>query len=136
MKALGIDYGTKRVGIALSDESAAFAFPHAVLPNDNRLVEAVGEIVAREGVDSIVIGHSAHGSRENPVMEEARAFAEALAEKTGILPVFEWEGYTSALARRQFESREKTRAPKKAPAVDASAAALILESYFARTRGA
>lgn len=132
-KAMGIDYGTKRVGIALSDEGRGFAFPKCVLDSSEKaqLITEVATLIADENVDLVVIGESVdYDGIENSVMEEARAFAEALAKQAKIDIVFENEILTSVQARRQFESKEKTRKQKNTDPVDASAAALILQSYL------
>ncbi len=133
-RALGIDYGTKRTGVALSDEAKQFAFPHTILSTDRELTKTVCTLVGEYDVDTVVIGHSATLSGEdNPVMRGARALAEQIhtrcvAGSTKI--VFESEVFTSRHALRQFESKEKTRKPPKKHTIDDSAAALILQSYL------
>lgn len=135
MRHLGVDYGSKKVGLALSDEEGTMGFPHAIVPNTPRLVEELAALAAREGVGAIVIGYSRTlAGGENPIAEGARALGEALAAKTGIPVHYEPEMYTSALARRGPEKERKSRAAKRRGAVDASAAALILTDYLTRTR--
>lgn len=130
-KILGIDFGTKRVGVAVSDEAGQFAFPHGVFPNNEELVSAVTNLIGELGVATVVMGQSINFKGvENPVMEKARTFAEALKASAKIEVVYQPEGLTSAQARRQFENEEKTRSTKPDPKVDASAAALILEEYL------
>lgn len=125
MKHLGIDYGTKRVGIALSDEAGVMGFPHATLPNDPLLLETVKNLVALERVGAIVMGESLNfKGEENPVAKEARAFAQVLEEETGLTVFYEPEMLTTQEARRDFEGA-RTKG-----AVDASAAALILTSFL------
>ncbi|HWH07031.1 MAG TPA: Holliday junction resolvase RuvX [Candidatus Paceibacterota bacterium] len=127
MRYLGIDYGTKRVGLALSDEAGVMGFPHAVLPNDARLLEDVAALIERERVAGIVMGESRNFSgEENPVAKEARTFAEALTERTGIAVILEPEMLTTQEARRDFEGI------RTHGVVDSSAAALILTSYLSR----
>lgn len=124
MRYLGVDYGTKKVGLALSDEAGTMGFPHAIVPNTPQLVEAVAEIVTREKAGLIVIGESRDlAGGENPVAAEARAFGDRLALRASVPVRYESEVFTSAEARRG--------APKGAR-VDASAAALILTSYLSR----
>ena len=57
-RLLGIDYGKKRVGVAISDESHKMAFPHTVFPNDAQLVKNLLSVIAKENISEIVIGHS------------------------------------------------------------------------------
>jgi len=129
MRYLGIDFGTKRVGLALSDESGAMGFPHSVLPNDPRLLTEVSGLIAKEGVGAVVIGDSLDFSgKENPVAKDAKAFGEELSKTTGLPVFFELEALTSQEARRSIDG---TRGKPENP-IDASAAALILTSYLSR----
>lgn len=130
MRYLGIDYGTRKLGLALSDEAGTMGFPHAIIQNDVRTLDEVVRIVEQEGVGGIVIGESRNfKGEENPVAAEARTFAAALTERTGIAAVFEPEMLTTQEARRDFEGVHNA----KSGDVDASAAALILTSYLSRT---
>jgi putative Holliday junction resolvase len=133
MRYLGVDYGTKRVGIALSDEAGTMGFPHAILANTPGLAAEVAALAKREGVGAVVIGESRNLDGEaNPIHAAAHALGDALQKALDMPVVYEPEAYTSALARRAPERTEKTRAPKARAAVDASAAALILTSYLSR----
>jgi len=132
MRHLGIDYGTKKIGLALSDEASTMGFPHAVIP----AVDAdtyVLELIRKEGVEKVVIGESTNFAGEkNPIAKEAEAFGDYLGQHSGVSIVYEPEMFTTQEARRQHDSAEKTRAPKERADVDASAAALILTSYLSR----
>jgi len=122
MKTLGIDYGTKKVGIAISDEDGRMAFPHGVLPNDNRLTTVIQELCAKETIGAVVLGESLDFSGQpNPVMKKILAFKKTLEGKLS-LPVFlEKEFLTSKQARNIHDSGDLN---------DASAAAIILQSYL------
>lgn len=133
MRYLGIDYGIKRVGLALSDEAGVMGFPHDIMVNSPKLLDALCARIAKENVGAVVIGESRNLSGgENPIAERARALGEQLTERAGIPVFFESEVYTSAQARRAPAKEGKTRAPKARRAVDASAAALILTSFLSR----
>jgi len=58
MRYLGIDYGTKRVGLALSDEDGRMAFPESVVPNTRKLLATVAKLCTLRGVEEVVIGES------------------------------------------------------------------------------
>jgi putative Holliday junction resolvase len=131
MRFLGIDYGSVRLGTALSDESGVMGFPHKVLQNTSHLLDEVAELVQREKVGKIVIGYSRDlAGGENPIAESAKKFGTALEERTGLPVAYESEVFTSAEARRAPHKEEKSRSPKSHEAVDASAAAIILTSYL------
>lgn len=133
MRYLGIDYGSKKVGLALSDEAGAMGFPHAIIPNTPRLVDELCALIAKEDAGAVVIGESRNlEGGQNPIAEDACALGHALTERAGVPVFFESEVFTSAQARRAPEKEMKSRAPKKHIAIDASAAALILTSYLSR----
>ncbi|MEX0916982.1 MAG: Holliday junction resolvase RuvX [Candidatus Paceibacterota bacterium] len=132
-KIIGIDYGTKKVGVAISDEDQGFAFPSRVLFNDGNVVEDVKALAEREGVVGFVVGDSRNfAGDENLVMYDIRTFAEMLERKTELPVYFEEEFMTSAQARRvpQASDELRSRKEKNSAPVDASAAALILQSYL------
>ncbi|HQU08274.1 MAG: Holliday junction resolvase RuvX [Parcubacteria group bacterium 21-54-25] len=130
MRYLGIDYGTKKIGLALSDEAGTMGFPHAVVPAGPALLSKVSVLMREQGVGAVVVGESRDFSgAENQVAKGARAFADALSKRTGVPIFFEPETLTTQEARR-FPSGE--RAPGHA-LVDAKAAAIILTSYLSHT---
>ena len=122
MKIIGIDYGGKRVGIALSDDNGTMAFPKAIFPNDRMLMTSMVELIKKEGVKKIIIGESKNKDGEdNPIMQKVKQFAGDLERETGLDVYFEPEYYTSLEARRLTEGKAL---------VDAEAAAIILNSYI------
>lgn len=69
MKLLGIDYGKKRIGIALSDDGGVMAFPNTVIDNNGAL-EKITEIVTLNEVSKIIIGESKdYEMKDNPIMD-------------------------------------------------------------------
>lgn len=131
MRYLGIDYGTKRVGLALSDESGAMGFPHGTLPNDGRLIDEILNLIERKGVERIVMGDSRdYAGNPNPVARDAKAFGELIERRGGPEVCFEPEMLTTQEARRDFEGVRGAGSAIKQ--VDASAAALILTSFLTR----
>ncbi|HEX7651750.1 MAG TPA: Holliday junction resolvase RuvX [Candidatus Paceibacterota bacterium] len=135
MRYLGIDYGTRKVGLALSDEAGTMGFPKGIVPNAPSLAADIADLIAREGVDAVVIGESLDfQGNENPVARQAKAFALALAHKTDVPIAWEPEMLTTREARRgpgQADEKPDRRPRDHAP-VDASAAALILTSYLTK----
>ena len=122
MKLLGIDYGLKNVGIALSDERFKFAFPLAVLQNSEILVYDIGRICKENKVVGIVVGESKDfNQNENKIMKDIKPFAERL-ERELQLPVYMHPEFMT--------SQEAERLQGKNNMHDASAAALILKSFL------
>ena len=133
MRYLGIDYGSSKIGLALSDEAGSMGFPHSIVPNSPRIIEDLSALIAKENIGAVVIGESRTLSGgENPIAKGARALGDSLAERAGVPVFYESEVFTSAAARRVPGKEAKSRAPKRRADVDASAAALILTSYLSR----
>ena len=128
MRLLGIDYGRKRVGLALSDETGRFAFPHSVLSSDKYLLKNILEICQKEGVGKIVLGQSLNYRGEpNPIMSKIGKLKRAIETIGPLEVILEPEFLTSKEAERLQGQNEMH---------DASAAALILKSYIDRTNHA
>lgn len=132
MRFLGIDYGKKRIGIAISDEGGKLAFPKETLANDLNLFKNLTKIIEEENVTEIVIGESVDfDGKANEIMKEVSGFIDSLKKNT-TLPIFlEKEFLTSVEARKHKNFHEQSRIVKKNnEKVDASAAALILQRYL------
>ena len=123
MRFLGIDYGARRIGLALSDEKGGFAFPHETIPNDTTAIDRIEKICRTEHVDEIVIGDTqAANGRDNPVTEDAKRFAQMLSEHTG---------HTVHEVREAWSSVEAARfAPKGKEHDDSAAAAIVLQRFL------
>ncbi|MAQ59129.1 Holliday junction resolvase RuvX [bacterium] len=126
MRKMGIDYGHKKVGIALSDEGGLMAFPHDVWPNDSELLKKIGSLVEEKDVAEIVIGHSLSKTGEaNKIHTQAEALITDLTLHLGLPVHLEPEQYTTQQAIRFQGRTDKT---------DAAAAAIILDSYITRKK--
>ena len=135
MRFLGIDYGSKRAGIAVSNETNEFALPLAVLPNNSELLPALKKIIAEKEVGTIVVGESKNfKGKDNVIMSAIREFKKTLERETRLSVVFEPEFMTSAEAARpparEVRNPERKTRVKKNEELDASAAAIILQSYL------
>jgi putative Holliday junction resolvase len=130
----GVDYGTRRIGIATCDPSRQFCGPHEVYERrtpelDSRWFQ---KLVQDEGLVGFVIGLPLHTSgEESPKSREARTFAAWLTETTGLPCDFHDERYTSHAAEHLLGGSELSAKQRKAR-LDALAAQLILESYLQR----
>ncbi|HEC30571.1 MAG TPA: Holliday junction resolvase RuvX [Candidatus Yonathbacteria bacterium] len=125
-KFLGIDYGSKRVGIALSDDGGRIAFPRGVFANDKKLLENVVKLCDDENISGIVMGESTNSQgKPNSVHFVAKSFAKDFATKCTLPIYWEPEFMTSmhaAIGERKGEFKKE--------ALDASAAALILQRFL------
>ncbi len=124
MRYLGIDYGTKRVGVAVSDERGTMAFPYAILENVKGLVGEIKTICAHEYVETIIIGESIdYKGAPNLIKKEVDRFIVELHSAVNI-PIIEEREFLSTQQARFYQTKRKR--------VDDSAAAIILQSYFDR----
>jgi putative Holliday junction resolvase len=115
---MGIDYGTVRVGVALSDEEGILAFPFAILENSKDLVSEIEDICKENNVKEIVVGESRDfNQKENAIMEDIKIFVEKLKLPVHMHPEF-------------LTSIEAERIQGKVNKLDASAAAIILQNYL------
>jgi len=125
LRILGIDYGSKRVGVAVSDEKRQFALPLSVVQNTPELVAEIEKIAVDNETREIVLGESRNYKGEpNKILLDSVDFKNKL-EGRGFTVYFEQEFMTSVQAERFQGKTEMT---------DASAAALILQSYLDRER--
>ncbi len=132
MKYLGIDYGSKRIGLAVSDETGSLAFPLTTIKTGPNALGDIIEHLNRNEIESIVIGESRDLNGEpNPIMEDIEQFKKDL-EGLAMLPVtYHAEFFTSAQAARQFAPEAKSRkAMPSQEKLDSAAAALILQGYL------
>lgn len=134
MRYLGVDYGSSKIGLALSDEAGTMGFPHGIISNTPRLIDELCALIAEKNVTAVVIGESRTlAGGDNPIAARARALGDQLTTRAGIPVLYESEVFTSAQALRAPEKEAKSRSPKQRKVIDDSAAALILTSYLSRT---
>lgn len=123
MRLLGIDYGSKRVGIALSDEKGEFAIPFIVLTSSKKLIDEILGIAEENNVKTIVLGESKdYKGKPNKIHAASLEFKKEL----------EGEGYEVIMEPEFMTSMNAERFQGKTALTDASAAALILQSYLDR----
>lgn len=117
MRYLGIDYGEKRIGLALSDPEGRIAFPHATVGR----LEDICAVIPQQEVGAIIIGLPlALDGADTDETRMVRAFAARLAELLPLPVVFENEMFTTKIAEAHSATEH----------ADAAAAALILQSYL------
>jgi putative Holliday junction resolvase len=135
MKYLGIDYGTKRIGLATSNDGGTMAFPYATVKSGAGALAEIAALVKKEGIGGIVIGESRNfKGEENEVMEDIEEFKKDLALLTSVPVEYEAEFLSSAAAARQFEGDFGRGGKPSQEKLDASAAAVILQSYLDRKK--
>ena len=134
---LGLDLGSRRIGLAVSDPEGRIAFPAGVLARQGREKDlaALGDLVREREVSRIVVGLPIHmDGRSGPEAEAARAFSSALAEATGVPVELLDERWTSLEAERSLRQTQP-RGRKGRGEVDTVAATILLRTWLERQRG-
>ena len=132
MKALGIDHGDKRMGIAASDDLGMLAHPLEFIlaePYETFLAR-LKTIMAERQIEQIVVGmpRNMDGSY-GPQALKVRDFVEALKNSV-VVPVQIWDERLTSVAAEKHLREAGVNAKKAKAKVDASAAAVMLQSYL------
>lgn len=150
MRFLGIDYGAKRVGVAMSDEDGKMAFPYAVLKSDENLAREIKKICEKEKIKKIILGlpldlknRSTHNTKSvlefekklentvNPVRNFCiQDLSKSYSKKSVNDQVSNGVKIPIILEKEFYTTKEAERTQGKIKKIDASAAALILRHYF------
>jgi putative Holliday junction resolvase len=130
---LGIDYGTRRIGISLSDPLQIIAQPFDTLSNDKLAIGRICGIVEKEAVDVVVVGMPLNLKGEKAQKaQEVERFIDALKNETSAEIVSWDERFTTTIAHQTMldmgTKRQERRSNKGR--IDAMAAAILLQSYL------
>jgi len=122
MKILGIDYGSKWIGLAISDDNRRLAFAYKTLENNDKIFSVLNEIVKKEEIYKIVIGLPLNKEMK-PTRQTAETenWAGELIKKVEVPIDFENEIFTSKAADKLGAKNQH-----------AAAAAIFLQSYLDR----
>lgn len=133
MKILALDVGEKRIGVAATDDSGIIARPLFSVSVDHEILTNLGKVVDEEHPEKIILGIPRHQSGEEGMLaEQIREFAKVVEHEFNVQIDFEDESGTSIEAERRLSAQGLNPMEIKEN-VDAEAAAVILESYLART---
>ncbi|MCX7993358.1 MAG: Holliday junction resolvase RuvX [Fimbriimonadales bacterium] len=129
MRVAALDYGVKRVGVAVANTEIGIPFPSAVLPND---IEQIVRWLHQEGIERVVVGAPyLMWGEEGERVQEVEAFARQLRERLNIPVDLLDERLTTQEAERRLREGAYRRT-KREQVIDAVAAALLLETYLKR----
>lgn len=135
-RLLGLDVGTKTVGLALSDVTCSIATPYETLRRTKFTADAkrIAEIVAKMGVGGLVIGLpiNLYGS-EGPRAQSTRAFARNLAAHVDVPMAFWDERFSTAAVERHLIEANASR-KRRAEVIDRMAAAYIMQGALDRLK--
>ena len=136
MRVLAVDFGERRIGIAVSDESGEVVLPVGTVArrSDAQAAREVAEAARGREVGRIVVGHPlGAGGTEGQMARRARNFAKRLSEQSGLPVVLHDEGLTSHAADWNLADAG-VRAGRRDALRDAEAAAVLLRDFLADER--
>lgn len=126
MKYLGIDYGSKKIGFAISDTTGKVAFPYKIIKTEDKEIE-LEKVIQKEGIGEIVMGKSTDlKGQSNKIQEDIETFAAIIGMQYGLPVHFVKEFFSSSEARHS----EKRAGAKASAQIDDKAAAIILQRHL------
>jgi putative Holliday junction resolvase len=131
-RILGIDYGLKRIGLALSDPLKIFAYPFKTITNDQKLIQVLKELLDDQGITEIVVGYplKENGEKSSSTLEVEK-FVQKLKESFKINIILRDERYTSELAKQNIlQSVTKKMKRREKGLIDRNAASIFLQEYL------
>jgi putative Holliday junction resolvase len=138
-KILAIDYGTKRIGVAVSDALGMLAHPRGIIENGPKMLDNILALIAREEVKKVIIGIPRTLSNSDSEMtKQVIAFRDKLAARLdplGIPVESRDERLTSIMAETNIRSRELPRNRRHEKGLrDEEAARILLQEYLDSNR--
>ena len=132
-RLLGIDYGTIRIGVAMSDPGGLLASPLITLKNNRRVVFRIAELAKEHQVKSIIVGYPLNLKGLSGVMaEEVDKFIGKL-ERQGIA-IVKWDERFSSISAANLLRQAGVNLRGDKGRIDRSAAAIILQNYLDFTK--
>ncbi len=132
MRIIGFDYGSVRIGVAISDSSAIIALPKGYINAEPRktCIENIKELCSETGTEQIVVGLPKHmNGDEGESAKAARIFGAAIVEATN-LPVDFLDERLTTVSANKILTEGNMKAPAKKEKIDSIAAAIILQNYL------
>ncbi len=129
-RLLGVDYGDRRVGVALSDPTGSIASPLTVLPTPEA-VAGLARLAAEHRAAAVIVGLplKLDGS-DSPATAKARAFADRLRAALKNVPVDLWDERFSTVTAEQALIEGGVRRERRKALVDGLAAQILLQHYL------
>ena len=129
---MGIDFGEKRIGIALSDPLLTFAYPFTTLQNDSSFLSNLTLIIIEKKINKIILGLPSSSYKSSRELSTKVLKLKTDIELKNKIDVILWdEEYSSAIAKeRVVESVTKKSKRRKKELLDQYSAAVILQEYL------
>jgi putative Holliday junction resolvase len=131
-RILAIDYGSKRIGLAISDPLQIFPIPLVTLSNDSKFWKEFNVILQKYNIEKIILGYplKEDGSKSDAT-DEVEGFHIILSKKVSLPIVLIDERYSSAIAWEQIVNTVPSRKKRRDKSlIDRNAAAVLLNDYL------
>jgi len=134
-RILAIDYGTKRIGIAISDPLRMFATPRGIIENGLRMMNELKELITSENVSTVIVGiPRTLSNTESEMTAEVIRFRDKLIQfltPLGVSVISRDERLTSIMAETNIRSRELPKMKREKKSLrDEEAARILLQEYL------
>lgn len=135
-RILAIDYGRKRIGLALSDPFKFFAYPFETLLNDNKFLNKLKNIIKEKSIEKIILGNPIKENGTPSILNSEILELKNYLENEFHLKVILWdERYTSKEAHQIIiQTVTKKSKRKEKGLIDRNAAAIILREYLRQNK--
>ena len=133
---MGIDFGLKRIGLALTDPLLTFSYPYKTISNDNSLWDNLKSVVEENNVNKIILGFPKKSSRpDKDITKNVLEFKDKLNIKFNMEVILWDESYTSEMAKQiVIKSVVKKSKRRDKGLIDQNSAAIILQEYLDEER--
>lgn len=136
IRIMALDYGAKRIGVALSDPLFTFAYPHITIKNDSKIWSELDKLVRDKSVAKIILGYPLREDGKPSSLSDKISRFKAELEKRYKIEVILWdERYTSSIATEMMilSTTKKSKRRDKG-IIDRNAAAIVLQEYLNERR--
>jgi len=129
---MGIDYGEKRIGIALSDPLLTFAYPFITLLNDSVFLNNLSKIIEEKKINKIILGLPSERFKSSKELSQKVRKLKSEIETKNKIEVILWdEEFSSAIAKEKMnKSVTKKSRRREKDLLDRHSAAVILQEYL------
>lgn len=133
---LGIDYGTKRIGLALCDPLKTFAYAFKTIVNDSKTIKELEKIVNEQSIEKIILGLPLKESGENALItKQVMEFKKKLEKIFPFEILLRDERYSSSIALEQIKNSVTKKSKRREKGmIDSGAAAVILQDFLDEIR--
>lgn len=135
-RVLAIDYGSKRIGLAISDPLRLFPSINTTIENNHKKISQLNKIISEKDIDTIVLGYPGNTGKSNLELANKILSFKAELERTSQVEVLLWdEQFTSKMAETRIINSVVKRSKRQDKSlIDAQSAAIILEEYLGNSK--